>query len=68
MPRGTAENRAAFDDDTLLREAQANTGLSDYGTDSFREPLSVLLRSLRAEAPLSEVGRTMLRARVVESL
>jgi hypothetical protein len=68
MPRGTAENRAAFDDDTLLREAQANTGLSDYGTDPFREPLSILLRSLREEAPLSELGRTMLRARVVESL
>ena len=68
MPRGTAENRTAFDDETLLREAQDRTGLSNYGTDSFREPLGVLLRSLREEAPLSELGRTMLRARVLESL
>lgn len=68
MPRATAENRAAFDDETLLQEAQNNTGLSDYGTDPFREALGVLLQSLREEAPLSDLGRTMLRARVIESL
>ena len=68
MPRGTAENRAAFDDETLLREAQEKTGLSNYGTEPFREPLGVLLQSLREEAPLSDFGRTMLRARILESL
>lgn len=42
------------------------TGLSDFGGDSFREPLEILLQSLRDEARLNARGvfmmhRTMLR-------
>lgn len=68
MSAGSAENRAAFDDATLLSEAQQKTGLSDFGEDGFREPLGVLLRSLREEAPLNEIGRATMRGRVLESL
>jgi len=68
MPRGTPENQAAFDEKSLLREAQERTGLSDFGTDEFRPALGRLLASLREEAPLSEIGRPLLRARVLESL
>ncbi len=68
MSAGSPENRAAFDDQSLLDEARRATGLSDFGEDGFREPLGVLLRSLREEAPLNEVGRQTMRGRVLESL
>ena len=68
MSRGSAENQAAFVDEEVMADASTNTGLSDFGEDAFREPLSVLLRSLREEAPLNELGRMILRGRVVESL
>lgn len=59
---------AAFDEGALLAEAERATGLSDYGSAAFREPLRVLLRSLREEAPLNATGIAMLRGRVLESL
>ena len=68
MSAGSEENRAAFDDATLLAEAQANTGETDFSEDGFREPLGVLLKSLREEAPLNEIGRATMRGRVLESL
>ena len=68
MSSGSAENQAAFDEASLISEAQANSGLTDFGEDDFREPLGVLLRSLREEAPLNELGRTIMRARIIESL
>jgi hypothetical protein len=60
--------RAAFDEDALLREARAATGLAEFGDDAFRAPLGLLLRSLREEAPLNAVGIAMLRSRILESL
>jgi hypothetical protein len=39
--------------ETLLEQAIAQTGLSDYGTGDFREGLSVLLESLAYDAHLS---------------
>ncbi len=68
MARGSDEDRAAFDEASLLAEARANTGLDDFGDDAFREPLGVLLKSLREEAATNELGRTVMRARVLESL
>ncbi|WP_320837641.1 sulfotransferase [Zhongshania sp.] len=41
----------------LLREATEVTGLSDFGDDSFREPLAVLVKSLNDEANLNAGGR-----------
>lgn len=68
MSRGSEENRAAFDEAALIAEAQSNSGLSDFGDDEFRTPLGVLLKSLREEAPLNEIGRHVMRARILESL
>lgn len=60
--------RAAFDENGLLAEARAKTGLDEFGDDAFRAPLRVLLESLREEAPLNAVGIAMLRGRILESL
>ncbi len=68
MSTGSPENQSAFDDAALLAEAQSRTGLSDFCEDGFREPLGMLLKSLREEAPLNEVGRATLRGRLLESL
>ena len=33
----------ALNDEALLQKAAAQTGLSDFGDDSFREPFGILL-------------------------
>jgi hypothetical protein len=58
----------SFDLDALVAEARAQTGLDDFGDESFREPLSVLLRSLEDEAGLHAAGRASQHARIVASL
>ena len=68
MSRGSAENQAAFEEAQLLADAQSNSGLSDFGPDEFRPALGMLLASLREEAPLNDLGRIIMRARVLESL
>ena len=60
--------KVVFDENEILSEARARTGLIDFGEDLFREPLSVLLKSLREEAPLNEMGCATLRERIVDSL
>lgn len=60
--------RAAFDEATLLAQARASSGLREFGDESFRTPLRVLLASLREEAPLNAVGITVLRGRILDSL
>jgi hypothetical protein len=62
------EAEKMFDEAGLVAAARANTGLREFGEDAFREPLSVLLRSLREEAPLNALGRDMFRGRIIESL
>lgn len=52
----------------LLAAAQAETGLEDYGVDTFREGLEILVRSLRDEARLNAVGQYVLRTRIVAAL
>ncbi len=52
----------SLDDDELIHAAVANTGLSDFGDDWWREPFRVLLGSLRDEAELTFVGRILARA------
>ena len=42
---------------TLLAAAMDATGLSDFGDESFREPLDVLIKSLNEEANLNAGGR-----------
>lgn len=42
--------------DALLDTARERTGLDDFGSDSFLEPLDVLVGALRDEAYLNDVG------------
>jgi hypothetical protein len=52
----------------LIRAAQAQTGLSDFGDESFRDALGVLLRAIEREADLHTVGRMITKARLTRSL
>ncbi len=58
----------ALQEKQLLRAAQAQTGLSDFGDESFREALNVLLRSIEREADLHTIGRLITKARLTRSL
>ncbi len=49
----------------LFDAARRRTGLSDFGDDTFHEPLDVLLRSIEDEARLHPVGRLITRERLV---
>jgi hypothetical protein len=54
--------------DELIAEASAQAGLDDFGTDSFREGLSVYCASAASEAQLNELGATAVHANIVGSL
>jgi hypothetical protein len=49
----------------ILEAAVAQTGLDDFGDDSFREGLEILLASLRDEARLNARGETFIHQRIV---
>jgi hypothetical protein len=51
-----------------MATAVAQTGLEDFGDDSFREGLEILVRSLRDEAQLNERGEAFLYPRIVGHL
>lgn len=57
-----------LDADYLLRTAQKNTGLDDFGEDDFRQPMSLLLDSLEKEADLSLLGRIIAKADLLRTL
>lgn len=52
----------------LISVARAETGLSDFGGDTFREGLEILVDALRGEARLNAVGESALRERIVGHL
>src|SRR5690348_10296580 len=52
----------------LIASAAASTGLDDFGDDSFREGLDILVRSLQDEANLNAVGEGFLYPRLVGHL
>ena len=54
--------------DDLMAEARNETGLDDFGDDSFREGLELLVRSLQHEAKLNAMGQEAMRGRVVSLL
>ena len=58
----------ALNDEALLQKAAVQTGMSDFGDDSFREPYSVLLRSLREEANLNTQGVILLQRTILRLL
>lgn len=50
---------------SLEAAARKQTGLSDFGDDSYRDPLVRLLRSLNEEAGLTPFGRMINRRRMI---
>lgn len=54
--------------DDLLLAATDQTGLTDFGDDSFREGLDILLRALRDEARLNARGEAFIRQRLIGHL
>ena len=54
--------------DDLIAAAVAATGLDDFGDDSFREGLEILVRALRDEADLNAAGEAVLYPRIVDHL
>ena len=55
----------SLDEGRLLDAARREAGVSDFGDESFREPLRLLLRALASEARLTLVGRIAARADIV---
>ena len=52
----------------LLDRARRQSGLADFGADSFREGLEILVASLDGEARLNDLGRSSIDAQLVELL
>lgn len=53
---------------TLLDVAKNETGLSDFGPDSFLQGLEILVKSLQCEANLNALGEQVLRGRILGHL
>lgn len=58
----------SLDEDALLRAASKQSGLSDFGPDTFRPGLRKLLASLESESRLSLFGRYFARRQLLELL
>ncbi|MGI9285999.1 MAG: sulfotransferase family protein [Pseudomonadales bacterium] len=54
-----------LDEASLIDHAQRTTGLSDFGDDLWREPFTVLVKSLEEEAQLTLMGRLMARNDII---
>lgn len=57
-----------LDAEGLVEKAVANTGLTDFWGDEFREPLALLIECLEKEANLSTLGRVAARSDLVRTL
>jgi hypothetical protein len=54
--------------ESLMRQAAANTGLSDFGDDDWLEPFTILMTAIDAEADLHLAGRILTRAEFLRYL
>ena len=54
--------------DSLEKAARDATSLDDFGDDSYREGLEILVRALDSEARLSDMGRAAIDAQLVDLL
>jgi hypothetical protein len=52
----------------LIHAARERTGLKDFGDESFREPLGVLVESVEREARLHTVGKLITKTRLIGAL
>ena len=54
-----------LDEESLISQAKANTGLADFGSDDWREPFRVFLKSLNEESELNLMGRILTRSDIL---
>lgn len=57
-----------LDEEALLAQARVETGLDDFGAESFLEPLRVLLAAYRDEAGFSAMGRVTIHTQLLQLL
>ncbi len=57
-----------FSLDALMAEARQQSGLDNFGSEEFAEPLTVLCRSVETEGQLSPMGRLSLWSQLVTFL
>ncbi len=57
-----------LDEDALIQTAIRQTGLTDFGDESFREPLRILLEAYDSEAKLNLAGRIAARGDTLQLL
>jgi hypothetical protein len=62
---GPLARRLSLEPEALCAAAERRTGLADFGSASFREPLGVLCRALEHEARLTALGRVSARLQLV---
>jgi hypothetical protein len=60
--------RIDLNPDALIATAKKDTGLHDFGDDSFVEPMRLLIQCLESEADLNPVGRFMNRMNILRLL
>lgn len=61
-------DQVPFTLDGLMAQARTETGLDGFGTEWFREPLSLLLNALASEVELSAFGRITASAQLLQLL
>jgi Sulfotransferase family len=66
--RRLGSERKRFDPENMCQEAERRTGLDDFGDESFREPLTVLLDAIRREAHLHTIGWQLMRRQIIGRL
>ncbi|MBW2143129.1 MAG: sulfotransferase, partial [Deltaproteobacteria bacterium] len=44
----------SLDEESIITEAREKAGLTDFGDESFRRPLRMLLKAMEEEARLNE--------------
>lgn len=64
----SAAGRGASRASELIARAKAETSLSDFGEDGFREGLEILVGSADAEARFNDVGRAAFDAQIISFL
>ena len=52
----------------LMNRASRLTGLSDWGDTYFEEPLNILLKSIKEEAQINPVGKTLVNKQIIKTL
>lgn len=68
MDDAVAATTPALTFEALTDEARRRTGLDDFGSGAFVEPMQVLLKSIQEEARLSDMGRYIQAENIVNLL